>query len=64
MSEITRIKFERGHPCLVVCGDKIRDGRIVDAIGGNVKVKFNWFTPAQWFPIKGQNVRVEFKLPE
>jgi|HubBroStandDraft_1064217.scaffolds.fasta_scaffold167076_3 hypothetical protein len=58
MSEC-KTKIVHGAKCLVVRGDHIREGKIVDALGDKVKVRF--FIKSAWFPIKGQEVHVEFR---
>jgi hypothetical protein len=55
-----KTQIVRGTKCLVIKGDKIREGIIVDALKDMVKVRF-WFR-SEWFPIQGQQVHVEFNV--
>ena len=63
-----RMKINKNTKCLVIKGDKIREGIIIDALRDMVRVELNlikigWFRIyfKKWYPIKGKKVRVEFK---
>ena len=62
------MKIQKGTRCLVIKGDKIREGIIIDAMRDMVKVKATFLEigsfklwHSKWYPIKGKDVRVEFR---
>lgn len=70
-----KTKIQKGSKCLVILKDEfdddiIKEGEIVDAHGGFVKVKcryyflfIKWYV-SKWYPIKGEDCRVDFKSIE